>query len=129
LGIVLGSSAGYDLPSGDTLEPDVSFISAERFAAGPRPTHGQFVKIVPDLVVEILSPATSRRDRTEKKAVYERNGVTEYWIVDPAKRSVTVFPLRRSRFASARAISSGPIRSRLLASLRLSVEQVFNLGI
>lgn len=129
LGIVMGSSAGYDLPSGDTLEPDVAFISAERFAAGPRPTPGQFVKIVPDLVVEILSPATSHRDRTEKKVVYERNGVAEYWIVDPAKHSVTVFPLRRGRFASARPISCGPIRSRVLPTLRLSVEQVFDLGV
>ncbi|MBI3302913.1 MAG: Uma2 family endonuclease [Deltaproteobacteria bacterium] len=35
LGKVFGSSTGYDLPSGDTLEPDASFISHERWAAGP----------------------------------------------------------------------------------------------
>src|SRR4029453_11758530 len=37
LGLVFESSAGYDLPSGDTVEPDVSFISGGRFAAGPAP--------------------------------------------------------------------------------------------
>ncbi len=129
LGIVLGSSAGYNLPSGDTLEPDASFIAADRLAAGPRPVRGQFLAIVPTLVVEILSPATSRRDRTEKKTVYEHNGVAEYWIVDPAKQIVTVLSLRRHRYPSARPVASGPIRSRVLPRLRLSVEQVFDLGV
>jgi Uma2 family endonuclease len=129
LGIVQGSSAGYNLPSGDTVEPDVSFISAARFAAGPRPEPGQFLAIVPTLVVEILSAATARRDRTEKKAVYERNGVAEYWLLDPAKRTVTVFCLRRRRYGSGRVYASGPIRSRALPRLRATVEQVFDLGV
>ena len=67
LGIVLGSSTGYDLPSGDTLEPDVSFVSAERLAAGPQPVRGRFLTVVPTLVVEILSPSTSRRDRPRRR--------------------------------------------------------------
>lgn len=86
LGKVFGSSAGYDLPSGDTLEPDASFISRERRAKGPQVRRGQFLKIVPSLVVEILSPATARRDRLEKKRIYEANGVEEYWLVDPYQR-------------------------------------------
>jgi Uma2 family endonuclease len=129
LGIVLDSSAGYDLPSGDTVEPDVSFISAERFAAGPHPTRGKFLAIVPTLVVEILSPSTSRRDRTEKKAVYERNGVAEYWIIDSENHAVTVLSLRRRRYASARPITAGPISSRVLPRLRISVRQLFDLGV
>jgi hypothetical protein len=40
-GIVLGSSAGIDLPSGDTVESGVSSISAERLAAGTPPGAGQ----------------------------------------------------------------------------------------
>ncbi len=47
----------------------------------------------PDLVVEILSPATSRRDHKEKFVCYERVGVREYWLVDPQARTVTVFSL------------------------------------
>jgi Uma2 family endonuclease len=129
LGILLDSSAGYDLPSGDTLEPDLSFISTEQLAANARPTAGKFLTVVPTLVVEILSPATSRRDRTEKKAVYECNGVAEYWIVDPVKRTLTVFQLIRRRYGSARALSRGAIRSRVLPGLRLTVEQIFDFGV
>ena len=129
LGIVLGSSAGFDLPSGDTVEPDVSFISSQCLATGPRPARGKFLAVVPSLVVEILSPATARRDRTEKKTVYERNGVAEYWIVDPVKETITVFSLRGRRYLSTRAIASGPIRSSVLPRLRVSIRQVFDLGV
>jgi Uma2 family endonuclease len=62
LGKVLGSSGGIDLPTGDTVERDVSFVSRERLAAGPAPLDGEFVKIVPDLVVEVLSKSRRRRD-------------------------------------------------------------------
>src|ERR1700740_1188379 len=48
LGTVFGSSAGYELPSGDTLEPDASFIARERWSKGPRPQRGQFLRIVPN---------------------------------------------------------------------------------
>jgi Uma2 family endonuclease len=90
LGIVLGSSAGYDLPSEDTVGPDVSFISDARIAAGPVPQQGKFVSIVPNLVVEILSDATAQRDRAEKKTSYAENGVEEYWIVDTKRREIRV---------------------------------------
>jgi Uma2 family endonuclease len=129
LGIVLGSSAGYDLPSGDTLEPDASFIAAERLATSPQPAVGTLLTIVPTLVIEILSPATSHRDRTEKKAVYERNGVAEYWIVDPVKKTITVFTLGGQRYGTPNTITAGPIASRVLPHLRVSVEQVFDLGV
>lgn len=46
---------------------------------------------VPDLIVEILSPFTARKDTREKFLLYERKGVREYWIVDPVAATVTVF--------------------------------------
>jgi len=129
LGIVLGSSAGYDLPSGDTVEPDVSFISRAQFAAGPPPTRGRFVRIVPTLVVEVLSPSTSRRDRTPKRAIYERNGIAEYWLVDPTRENVTVLALQGGRYNRARSVAAGRIPSRVLPDLHVTVEQIFDLGV
>jgi Uma2 family endonuclease len=45
----------------------------------------------PDLVVEILSPYTSRRDMVEKLRLYERHGVVEYWVIDPGNRYIHVY--------------------------------------
>ena len=47
----------------------------------------------PDLIVEILSPSTARKDYKEKFLCYERTGVKEYWLADPSANTVTVFKL------------------------------------
>ena len=124
-GLIQGSSAGFELPTGDTLEPDVTFISASRFAEGPRPRHDDFLAIVPDLVVEILSPSTASRDRNEKKKAYLLSGVDEYWLVDPRKREVTMFHRDRAQFGAARVFRSGRVISRVAAELELTVEELF----
>ena len=48
----------------------------------------------PDLIVEILSPSTLKKDVTEKFALYEEHGVKEYWIVHPKDKAITVFLLQ-----------------------------------
>ncbi len=126
LGQVLNSSAGYDLPSGDTVEPDISFISAARFAAGPAPQFGKFLRIVPNLVVEILSPATAQKDQTEKKAIYAENGVEEYWIVDSKRREIAVYTLSGKRFGRGTVYTArDTLRSHVLDGFTLRVNQVF----
>jgi len=47
----------------------------------------------PDLIVEILSPSTSKRDLNEKFGLYERVGVKEYWVVDPGNKYIRIFHL------------------------------------
>src|SRR5690242_16162982 len=91
LGQVHAPSAGYEFRSGDTLEPDVSFVSEARLQRGPAPRSGQFMRVVPDLVVEVLSRSNEKYDRTDKKKIYALNGVDEYWLVAPRTRSVTLF--------------------------------------
>jgi len=126
LGITLGSSAGFDLPTGDTLEPDFAFISNARWAAGPLPREDEkgFTRIVPDLVVEIVSPTSVRRDRIEKRAIYARCGVRESWIVDPARGEVVVFEAVGDRFAEPHVLVAGEISSRVLPGLRVAVEEL-----
>ena len=125
LGEVLGSSAGYDFPSGNTLEPDVVFISAGRLRAGPKPERGRFYRIVPDLVVEVLSRSTAARDRTEKKEIYARDGVREYWIVDSRRREVTVFYSEGTEFSAGAVFRDGLIGSRVLPGLVLATASIF----
>ena len=128
LGTVYGSSAGFELPSGDTIEPDVSFISASKLAANPPTPAGKFYRLVPDLIVEILSRTTARRDRTEKKAIYEKNGVGEYWIVSHHPRQVTMFFRDGASFAGPVHVVSGPIESRILTGFSIAIDRIFGAG-
>ena len=57
-------------------------------------------KGAPDLVVEILSPSSLRHDRFVKLGLYQRAGVREYWIVNPAEKSVQVFLLEDGHYTA-----------------------------
>ncbi len=57
-----------------------------------------YIEGAPDLVVEILSPSTGKRDVGYKKNVYEHFGVREYWIVNPKDLSIEVYHLKEGRF-------------------------------
>jgi Uma2 family endonuclease len=123
-GEVFDSSQGFELPSGDTVEPDHSFVSQERWASA-NPVMGQFLRVVPDLVVEVLSTRTASQDRGEKKAVYERNGVREYWLIDPRARNLTVFALKEGLFGKAVTLSEEErFESNVLEGLAFLVRQL-----
>jgi len=126
LGKVFGSSTGYNFPSGDTLEPDVSYISTSRWLKGPQVGRGQFLKIVPNLVLEILSPATARRDRIEKKNIYETNGVDELWLVDANKRELIVYHLVDGKYGTGKRFTARDmLQSRVLPGFRKSTRSLF----
>lgn len=69
------------------VQPDVAVICdpGKLDAAGCRGA--------PDWIVEVLSPATSARDRVHKRELYERHGVPEYWVLDPDGRRLTIHRL------------------------------------
>jgi len=92
LGQLLSAPFDVKLSLFTVLVPDLVYFTAERFV---RVVNEKHATAAPDLVVEILSPGTRRRDKGRKRAVYDREGVREYWIVDPESRSVTA--LRRPR--------------------------------
>jgi Uma2 family endonuclease len=71
------------------LQPDLLFASRERRQI----ITPQHVRGAPDLVVEVLSPATAHRDRQSKQQLYARYGVAHYWIVDPERRELAVHAL------------------------------------
>lgn len=73
----------------DTVRPDLLFVSNERLHI----ITADNVQGAPDLVVEIRSESTARRDWTTKRDLYERHGVREYWLVDPDAATVAVLLL------------------------------------
>lgn len=56
------------------------------------------VRGAPDMIVEVLSYSTRKKDLTIKKDTYEAQGVREYWIIDPQAKSVTVYLLRDGKY-------------------------------
>jgi Uma2 family endonuclease len=79
----------------DIVEPDLLYLSYERSAQVLTPQH---VKGTPELVIEIGSPGTRQRDETIKRRLYERSGVTEYWVVDPDLEVIRVYRLEGETF-------------------------------
>ena len=106
----------------EVVQPDIIFISKDRAHIIAKKN----VVAAPDLVVEILSEATEKTDRTAKRALYERFGVKEYWIVDPAKSRIEVFEYRDGKYASpALYDKSDTVRSLLLTGFAFAVDAVF----
>ncbi len=85
--IRLGDSTEKDEDILTVVQPDISVI-CDPVRLDERGCLG-----APDLIIEILSPGTSRRDWKDKFSLYEEFGVREYWIVDPAAKTVVVFIL------------------------------------
>lgn len=107
----------------DVVQPDLLFVSRERrrLLAG-----GDNVQGGPDLVVEILSPATAERDLGCKRALYARHGVTEYWIVDPATETVAVLRRAGKSLEGSRTFGRGQtLRTALLAGFEVALDDVF----
>jgi Uma2 family endonuclease len=121
LGRTFDSSVGIELPSGDTIEPDLAVVSARRWRESPQKA-GTFLRLVPDLVVEVLSPSTAQRDRTEKREIYEQNGVREYWLADTDSRTITRLVLEDGRFDDGIVVAAGQtLRSVVLPGFRAAV--------
>jgi Uma2 family endonuclease len=121
LGMVLYAPTDVRFTPDNVLIPDIIFIRQDRLhIIGPKT-----IDAAPDLVVEILSPGTRRRDLETKRALYARFGVPEYWLVDPKARTVTVLALSGARFQTVPPAEAGTIVSRVLPGLTLTLDDVF----
>src|SRR5262245_6651679 len=127
LGLYFDASQGFALPSGDTVGPDAAVILQATWDAAPPAVFGRFLRIVPDLVVEVLSPSTAWRDRSVKRKIYERNGVREYWMLDVRRREIGVLIRGAAgRFVIAcSATENTPARSVLLPGFAVRPAEVF----
>ena len=120
LGTIAGAPFDIRLPYriGDPVQPDLFF-----FRSGSEPTTD-----VPDLVVEVLSPRTRRRDQTVKLDAYRDAGVSECWLVDPKDRTVVVHALSedRSRYVElCRGGAGETVTSSVLPGLQVAVGALF----
>ena len=86
-------------------------------------------RIVPDLVVEVLSPTTRRIDATTKLRLFERSAVAEYWMIDPDREWVEVHRASPGGFREVarlvRERGDGPLTSPLFPGFALRLDRLF----
>ncbi len=123
LGLVLTAPIEVHLPDiAQPVQPDVLFVAQARREI----IKSKFIEGAPDLIVEVLSPSTTRVDRTIKFGAYERAGVREYWIANPKPRSIEVYTLTRGEYALRGEYGPGErVTSELLPGLELLTDTVF----
>ena len=112
------------LTSRRATQPDVVFISNERLGIIKERIMG-----AADLVAEVISPGSRRRDRIDKRDLYEQHGVQEYWLIDPEAKTVEVLRLEAGTYHLVGRWHPGErARSRLLKGFEVPVAPLFGEG-
>ncbi len=116
--------APYDVLFTDTdvAQPDILFVSNEReHIRTPANIQG-----APDLIVEVLSPSSVRRDWHDKRGLYASHGVREYWIVDPVHQIVSILLLQDGELEVDGTYTEGDtIASSTLEGFSVSLNDIF----
>ena len=124
VGVAFGSPLDVVFSDFDVVEPDLLFVSEAR----RKVLTAKNIQGAPDLVVEVGSPGTRRRDEVIKHQLYERFGVSEYWVVDPDLDAIKVYRLADGRYTRVSEITlrdGDVLTTPLLPGLDLSLAEIF----
>ncbi len=104
------------------FQPDLCYFSEQRYSyLVDEGAHG-----APELVAEILSPQTAKFDLGVKKEVYARTGVREYWIIDPATKTVKIYDLGANRETPRTTLpADATLSTSLLPGLTIDLAALF----
>ena len=121
LGKVLVAPFDVVLDPENTVQPDLIFVATANLdIIKQRAIFG-----TPDLLIELISPSSVRRDRYDKKDLYARFGVKEYWIGDPANKSLEILTLKEGRYdLHCAAEVQGKLTSLVLAGLEFDLTEI-----
>ncbi|MCP9448452.1 MAG: Uma2 family endonuclease [Nitrospira sp.] len=119
--------APYDvvLSDEDVVQPDLLFISTARLSI----VTDTNVRGAPDLIVEILSEATRKKDEITKRKLYERYGVQEYWLADPELETVKILRLSGAHYVRAAELvkeAHDVLTTPLLPGFSLPLAEIFD---
>jgi len=109
--------------SRNSYEPDIAFFTkekAQKFAPG------QMLFPAPDFIAEIISPSTEKNDRGVKFDDYALHNVAEYWIIDPATKSLEQYLLTGNDYTLEFKGKDGKVTSSILKNFSIDVKAIFN---
>jgi Uma2 family endonuclease len=82
----------------------------------------------PDLIIEIVSKGNSKKDLVTKFDLYQENGVTEYWIVNPSEKDVHIYTLSNGKYIGSRPyLTEMEIESPTFPELKFEVDKIFEI--
>ncbi|KJR44635.1 hypothetical protein UF75_4983 [Desulfosporosinus sp. I2] len=115
--------AGAEMPDSridNVVQPDISVV------CDPEKIDNRGCLGAPDMIIEILSPSTFKKDMGVKLSLYESSGVKEYWVVYPLDETIMVFILENGQYGKP-AVYSVPdeIPVKLFLDLTIPLESVF----
>lgn len=108
----------------DVVEPDLFVVLADQLEILTE----RNVQGAPGLVIEVLSRRTRTRDETLKRNLFDREGVREYWLVDPERNQIGMYRRSAGSFVRTTTITAGTgetLTTNLLPGWSLSVDQLF----
>ncbi len=110
------------LDNENVVQPDILFISKERLnIIGEKNIQG-----APDLVLEIISESNAYRDLVQKKKLYARFQVKEYWIVIPGEESIEIYTLKDNTYTLYKTYTKNDtLESPCLQDLRIELKSIF----
>jgi len=121
-GTVLVAPCDVLLSDTDIMQPDLTVV----LPGGLATITEKNIQGPPDVVVEVLSPSTAKRDRELKRKRYEHFGVREYWLVDPSTSSLEILRLQKGQFMKQVSVNSpDQCSTDLLPGLIIDLSWVF----
>ncbi|MFC4779430.1 Uma2 family endonuclease [Paenibacillus sp. GCM10023252] len=110
------------LSSTDVRQPDLMMVHRSREEI----LTSRGIEGVPDLIVEILSPGSMRRDRISKGATYSQYGLEEYWIIDPLGEVLEQYLLRNGELRIVEVYEGDmPLKSNKVSSAQFTMNELF----
>jgi Uma2 family endonuclease len=121
-GKAFGSSAGFILPTGAALSPDAAWVSNVRLSKLSKNELRKFPRLIPEFVIEVMSPSDRIKRAKEKMETWLRGGVELAWLIDGDRKAVHIYRATGAELRSgiAKLLGEGPVKG-----FKLDLEKIW----
>ena len=121
IGVMRFAPLDVHLDDENVFQPDLLFIANENKHIIKDRVYG-----APDMVLEVLSPSTAYYDWEDKKEIYAKYGVKEYWIVNPQKQYIEIYKNNHAAFELvSKTKDTGLIKSEVIVGFEFELNEMF----